>query len=678
MDLTNSSSPLDGSTKPSPQVNDGSLAELSTSQIGSARTFAADLMVDLPTMRVSWPTTEIKTKKGLEKLALQLAKEKIFSLDTETGGEKGESIDTRLSIIQIGIPNYNRQGKVDPSNGKVFVVDVLALKEEAEKETKRRNDGQVVNPLAPLKAVLESETNSNGEPSEKLIHFSQFERGQFKKYDINIAGVVDTLKLAKALRPELESVALAACSVEFLGMCLSKDEQTSNWLIRPLTKSQFDYAALDAQILFSLYARLDEIKDKHSVPENASPEELTDIMRESMLDSLRLMRKDGAGNVYQQSLIRSKQLKEALEVSIRQLIPNGEEEFVPEEPFQYGSARVKKYDDSKIVTARLESLLPDIAQELKDEYSATQKSVKAALKKAGILGPDEDSAIQAIFSETTWSSPKLKAVFEFHSEYGTTRPIVSALTSDGELKGAKLTTERVANIVNSALEVRPDLLVASFEAVAREMLDIDVSLPSTPLTGTERTKWVKLVDNVATQLEGKIAQMQEYISAPIPNDPNLILRELIVEAGKRFALLRETGLGDYYGPAQYKANIASERLVEILGPNLTGDNNKYEYSTTAADLVLTRRSSKAIDLDYFRGTYPDVAKEVLAPGKGKIQEAMDRRNIDRATQKQIFADIQEVVGQTSPRFSYNPKFKLLYVPAGHGPEPTEDNDDSLT
>jgi len=79
----------------------------------------------------------------------------------------------------------------------------------------------------------------------------------FKRlYEVVPASVLDTMMLAQALgypQPGLKTMAKLK-----LGVDIPKEEQDSNWMLRPLRASQLDYAARDAALLLPLLRILGE------------------------------------------------------------------------------------------------------------------------------------------------------------------------------------------------------------------------------------------------------------------------------------------------------------------------------------------------------------------------------------------------------------------------------------
>ncbi|MFM8234562.1 MAG: hypothetical protein ACKN9J_05695 [Holophagaceae bacterium] len=85
-------------------------------------------------------------------------------------------------------------------------------------------------------------------------------------YDFVPDSVFDTMLLAKALgypQPGLKAVAKIKLGIE-----VDKEEQDSNWVLRPLRESQLRYAAQDAALLLPLLRRLaDEVEERKEEPD---------------------------------------------------------------------------------------------------------------------------------------------------------------------------------------------------------------------------------------------------------------------------------------------------------------------------------------------------------------------------------------------------------------------------
>ena len=106
----------------------------------------------------------------------------------------------------------------------------------------------------------------------------------FKRvYDVMPASVLDTMLLARALgypQPGLKTMA----KLKF-GLDIPKEEQDSNWMLRPLRDTQFSYAARDAALLLPLLRSLnEEVQARLHEPDVAQrignlPSEMRHLMR---------------------------------------------------------------------------------------------------------------------------------------------------------------------------------------------------------------------------------------------------------------------------------------------------------------------------------------------------------------------------------------------------------------
>lgn len=99
-----------------------------------------------------------------------------------------------------------------------------------------------------------------------IIHDVSGDGVVFKRlYDVVPCSVMDTMLLARALgypQPGLKTMARLK-----LGLNIPKEEQDSNWMLRPLRASQISYAARDATLLLPLLRALaEEAAVKHQDP----------------------------------------------------------------------------------------------------------------------------------------------------------------------------------------------------------------------------------------------------------------------------------------------------------------------------------------------------------------------------------------------------------------------------
>lgn len=146
---------------------------------------------------------------------------KMVGLDVETALDFGT-----LCLIQLA------------TSTQTFIIDPFA-----------------VGSLEPLRALL------TGATPVKVIHNARFEQRVLAAVGVEISGVFDTLEASRRVRGReaLGGHGLAMVCERELGFTLDKQAQTSNWSRRPLDAEQLRYAALDAEVLLLLHARLAEM-----------------------------------------------------------------------------------------------------------------------------------------------------------------------------------------------------------------------------------------------------------------------------------------------------------------------------------------------------------------------------------------------------------------------------------
>lgn len=145
--------------------------------------------------------------------------EGLIGLDTETYWDV-KTNGQQLALVQLA-----------PPSGDVLVADVLSAGVE------------------PLRVLLES-------PATKMVaHNARFDEGVLRGAGIRAAGLIDTLRMSR-MALTLGSHSLASLSEHLFGLPIDKTLQRSNWRRRPLTRTQIEYAALDARMALLLYGEL--------------------------------------------------------------------------------------------------------------------------------------------------------------------------------------------------------------------------------------------------------------------------------------------------------------------------------------------------------------------------------------------------------------------------------------
>jgi ATP-dependent Lhr-like helicase len=164
------------------------------------------------------PIEIIATQDAFTALCSDLAHEPILALDVETTIWDKPRL---LCTMQLATPRQT------------WFIDVLALKD-----------------LGPIVPILGSAD------IVKIIHYADFEREVFAERGIAIQNVFDTCEASRALRPGETGHSLADCVLRELGLRMDKTFQKADWKRRPLPQALIEYAALDAEILIALRAKL--------------------------------------------------------------------------------------------------------------------------------------------------------------------------------------------------------------------------------------------------------------------------------------------------------------------------------------------------------------------------------------------------------------------------------------
>lgn len=123
-------------------------------------------------------------------------------------------------------------------------------------------DSHIVQVKAPYDAphlcALLSDTSI-----EKIFHFARFDLAMLQKhFGIRCEPVYCTRTVSRLCRTNTDRHGLKDLCREFLGLEISKQQQSSDWASETLTPEQVDYAAQDVLHLHSLKDALNQLLDR--------------------------------------------------------------------------------------------------------------------------------------------------------------------------------------------------------------------------------------------------------------------------------------------------------------------------------------------------------------------------------------------------------------------------------
>lgn len=165
-------------------------------------------------------TIAVNTKAELDELVPKLMQKPLLAMDTEF--VRVDTFHPQLGLIQIGDCTHE------------YLIDPLT-----------------VGDLSALKPLLLSE-------QPKILHACSEDLEVLARIAGTMPrGILDT-QIAAAFLGQGLQLGYQKSLQEFLGVDIPKDESRSDWLARPLTAAQVNYAALDVRYLPMLYERLHE------------------------------------------------------------------------------------------------------------------------------------------------------------------------------------------------------------------------------------------------------------------------------------------------------------------------------------------------------------------------------------------------------------------------------------
>ncbi|MDJ0787253.1 MAG: HRDC domain-containing protein [Myxococcota bacterium] len=165
----------------------------------------------------------IENEQDLEALARDLMGEKVVAFDTEA--DSFYHYFDKTCLVQVA------------TRKRIFLIDPLALGGPEE--------------LAPLGAVMASPD------IRKVFHAAEYDLFILKRdCGFSFANLFDTMVSAQMLG--YPAIGLAALAERHFDLVLPKDEQRSDWSVRPLRDSQLTYAAADVAHLIPLSERMEK------------------------------------------------------------------------------------------------------------------------------------------------------------------------------------------------------------------------------------------------------------------------------------------------------------------------------------------------------------------------------------------------------------------------------------
>lgn len=115
-----------------------------------------------------------------------------------------------------------------------------------------------------LKSLMQDENIT------KIFHYARFDVGMIKHYlGVDVNNIYCTKIASRLARTYTDSHGLKNLCEELLGQRMSKQQQSSDWGAKKLTKEQVNYAATDVLYLHQLRDRLDMMLEREGRAEIA-------------------------------------------------------------------------------------------------------------------------------------------------------------------------------------------------------------------------------------------------------------------------------------------------------------------------------------------------------------------------------------------------------------------------
>jgi len=199
---------------------------------------------DCTVLTLSFPPVWVDSIVGLKKLSYAIATERLVAFDTEwASSQRLEPGSSSLYLLDPAAPTVSILQIATKSH--VWVIDLLK-----DCVNYRQECGQFIRYLFNNKIVLGFAIRRDILALQKWLQMLAMDPSPCNH--CSIANNCLDLQLLWCNNDQLPG--LATCALEFSQLRLSKSEQCSDWVRRPITASQISYAGLDALILPTLLA----------------------------------------------------------------------------------------------------------------------------------------------------------------------------------------------------------------------------------------------------------------------------------------------------------------------------------------------------------------------------------------------------------------------------------------
>ena len=198
--------------------------------------------------------------------------------------------------------------------------------------------------------------------------------------------------MSRQLRPDLPNHTLRTCCKLLLGLELSKQEQTSDWSVRPLSQEQIAYARLDAEVAISLYDYLAALEERASQELDLDIPGLLKEYNYVVRQRFEISREISHEMAFLQA--REQKLKDVIRQKLIEGAPNYEGPL--------GRCTIQKVKRTEVNPQLVRSTFPEFADEVIQEY-VDRKRFDAVAKERGLPKNAIESVLDTVAHASTGS-----------------------------------------------------------------------------------------------------------------------------------------------------------------------------------------------------------------------------------------------------------------------------------